>query len=132
MKKGTLCMVILSSLVLSLTWGMALPVTAAEVWEVDGDGGYDSTTIQGAFNMASDGDRIIVRDGTYNEHVLVNKEVTITAEKDHSPVVDGGGSGVCFKICRGGGMIEVGIKNFKIRNADQESGYWEIPRRIVI
>jgi parallel beta-helix repeat protein len=40
----------------------------------------DYPTIQAAVNVASAGDTIIVRDGTYNENVKVNKRLTIQSE----------------------------------------------------
>ena len=38
------------------------------------------STIQAAVNVAFDGDTIIVRDGTYNENIKVNKRLTIESE----------------------------------------------------
>lgn len=40
----------------------------------------DSSTIQGAVDNADPGDTIIVRDGTYNENVVVNESLTIMSE----------------------------------------------------
>ncbi len=53
-----------------------ITVTAAgpKTWYVDDSGGADFTTIQAAVNAATDGDTIIVRDGTYPENVVVGKE----------------------------------------------------------
>ncbi|WP_265581908.1 outer membrane protein assembly factor BamB family protein [Methanofollis aquaemaris] len=47
------------------------PVTLS----VDASGGGDFTTIQAAVDAAFDGDRIIVRDGTYVENVVVDRSV---------------------------------------------------------
>lgn len=74
-------------------------------------------TIQAAINAADNGDIIEVADGIYSENVIVNKEVTIQAKEGGSPIVDGSGSGSCFNIYRGGGLDNVTIKEFEIRNA---------------
>jgi parallel beta-helix repeat protein len=55
-----------------------ITVTAAgpKTWYVDDSGGADFTTIQEAVAAASAGDTIIVRDGTYNENVIIDKYIT--------------------------------------------------------
>jgi parallel beta-helix repeat protein len=53
---------------------------AATIWYVDDSSGADFTTIQDAVNASTDGDTIIVRDGTYIENVVVNKRSTISSE----------------------------------------------------
>ncbi len=54
----------------------------AAVITVDDDGGagVDYTTIQAAVDVASAGDTIEVRSGTYNENVDVNKTLTLIGE----------------------------------------------------
>ena len=46
--------------------------------------GETYTTIQAAVNDASTGDTIIVRDGVYNENLIVNKQVTVKSENGYS------------------------------------------------
>jgi parallel beta-helix repeat protein len=62
--------VVMSVLALSIT-----PVSAANTYYVNPGG-----KIQDKINAASDGDTIIVRDGTYKENVVVNKSLTIRSE----------------------------------------------------
>jgi parallel beta-helix repeat protein len=50
--------------------------SVATTWYV-----HPGELIQGAVNMASDGDTIIVKDGTYKENVEVNKRLTVRSEK---------------------------------------------------
>ncbi|WP_292471328.1 NosD domain-containing protein [Methanolobus sp.] len=54
---------------------------------VDDSGGADYTSIQDAVNAATAGDTILVSQGTYNENVDVNKQVTITS-KDGAQVTN--------------------------------------------
>jgi pectin methylesterase-like acyl-CoA thioesterase len=52
---------------------------AAKTWHVDDDGADYSeanfTTIQDAITASSDGDIIIVYDGTYQENIIINKSI---------------------------------------------------------
>jgi len=84
------------------------PVLAGTV-NVPGDYG----TIQAAVIAASGGDKIIVDNGTYSEHVIVNKALTIQAKVGASPIVDGSGTGTCFLIQ----SSDVTIDGFIIQNA---------------
>jgi len=51
----------------------------------------DYPTIQEAINSASNGDTIYVSSGTYYEHVVVNKTVTLAGEDRQNTAIDGGG-----------------------------------------
>jgi len=57
---------------------------------------YNATqvrTIQEGINNASAGETVIVYNGTYNEHVLVNKSVILTGENKSGTIIDAGGTG---------------------------------------
>jgi nitrous oxidase accessory protein len=49
----------------------------------------DYPTIQAAINNANDGDTIFVRSGTYYEHVLVNKTVSLIGEDKDNTILNG-------------------------------------------
>lgn len=69
---------------------LALVLTSgafAATWIVDQGGGGDATTIQGGVDLASDGDEVIVRAGTYGEQVDVDKSLTITGESGAAATV---------------------------------------------
>ena len=67
-------------------------------------------TIQEAIDEATSGDTILVHDGTYYEHLVVNKPLTITSAS--SPIIDGGASGYCITVSAN----NVVISGFEIRN----------------
>ena len=51
---------------------------------------YPSDSIQEAINSVQSGDTIFVHSGTYYEHVVVNKSVSLIGENKHTTIVDGG------------------------------------------
>ena len=65
---------------------MASPMT----W-VAGPAVCDGTCIQKAIDFASNGDTVKAKSGVFNEHVILNKAITLTAGSN--PIIDGGGSG---------------------------------------
>lgn len=62
------------------------PAAAATEWDV-----YPGQTIQAAIDSASAGDTIIVHPGTYNEQIVVNKQLTIkSSDNANVTMIDGG------------------------------------------
>jgi hypothetical protein len=72
----------------------------------------DYPTIQAAVNHAVDGDTIFVRNGTYCEHVVVNRSVTLVGDRGGA-VVDGGGTGDIFQVT----AHAVTVRGFSLRSA---------------
>jgi hypothetical protein len=46
-----------------------------------------TASIQAALDNSSDGDTILVRDGTYNESIVIEKDVTVKAANDHGATI---------------------------------------------
>lgn len=61
--------------------------------EVDGDGGADFITIQDAINASEDGDIIYIHEGIYNEHIVIDKDITVQGENQDLVIIDGDRSG---------------------------------------
>lgn len=74
-------------------------------------------TISHAVSVASSGDRIVVRRGTYHEDVTVSKSLHLVGR--HWPVVDALGqlNGI---VLAGPGTSGASVRGFKIENANQE------------
>jgi parallel beta-helix repeat protein len=60
----------------------------------------DSPTIQTAINDAVDGDTVLVRTGTYYEHVVVNKTISLVGEDRNTTIIDGNGTGHVIHVVR--------------------------------
>jgi parallel beta-helix repeat protein len=74
----------------------------------------DYPTIQEAINNANPGDIIFVRDGTYYEHVVVNKAVWLVGEDRQTTRIDGNNTAYCVIIQSNG----VALEDFIIENGN--------------
>ncbi len=73
----------------------------------------DYSTIQEAINAAISGDTIFVYSGTYKEHIVVNKSVSLIGEGRDSTIVDGDGTGTVVSIM----ASQVSIRGFTIKRS---------------
>ncbi len=87
-------------------WTGTLSVTKAGIITVDDDGTADYQTIQEAIDAANPGDTIYVYEGTYPEHVIVNKTVKLKGEAKEKVIVTGSGSGTVFLVTADRVLIE--------------------------
>jgi len=122
--KALSCLVVgtlLTSVVLVSLFASANCVSAKQI-TVDINGGADYTKIQDAINAASTGDTIVVKPGTYKEHLGVDKQVTLKGE--NYPIVDGEGTETVIWVIVDG----VRIDGFKVIRCDpaQENTRWGI------
>ena len=85
----------LSLAALASVFSLLLGVTNAGVLVVSKTAGpgVDATTLQGAINMAFDGDTILVRDGRYSNVTIRGKGLRIVADGDADALVSAGNTG---------------------------------------
>lgn len=80
-------------------------------WVVDDDGTADFHEIQEAIDMATSGDTIIVKAGTYRENLLLNKSLSLIGEERNSTIIEGEGNVTEITACN------VTITGFTIRSS---------------
>ena len=90
MSKKTVCTVIIGFFLLSTL------ISKVEIQSVEAEPESitvpdDYPTIQEAINSANPGDTIYVLNGTYREHLKVNKPLTLVGESKESTIIDGNG-----------------------------------------
>jgi len=117
------------TVILTITAALAIVFGARAVESLEIAGGTvlkvpgEYATIQAAINAAKAGDIIEVRPGEYNESILLNKPVSLIAERfddvnpvNNTTIIDGGGRAIAISIPPG--MIQMPtIRGFVIRNS---------------
>jgi len=80
--------------------------------------GLDYVTIQEAINAIEtlDGHTILVEKGTYYEHIVVNKSLSLVGANPHETIIDGGHSGNLMNITAN----NVKISGFTLRNSGDD------------
>lgn len=79
---------------------------------VGGSGPGNYSKIQYAVDNASDGDTILVYNGTYKENIVIKKIIDLIGKNRDFTIINGGGSGNVIKITAN----NVSITSFTIRN----------------
>jgi len=117
MKRSFVSFTILSLLILLLPRGLSsisLVSAESQIWVVDDDGSGDFSTISEAISNSTPGDNIMVRSGTYFEHLNVSIPITLVGEDPLTTIIDGGGQRYLPIIFIN--SSDVVIKNFTIQN----------------
>ena len=82
--------------------------------------GQTYTTIQAAINAASAGDTIVVAGGTYNENLIVNKQLTLMGDGSHPLISCNVGKYDAGISIRADGVV---VQGLEITNATSDLGY---------
>ena len=92
---------------------------------VGGSGPGNYTHIQDAVNHSSPGDTIFVYQGTYYEHVILNKKITLLGELRDQTIIDGSNTGNALKITVDGCFVsqftlqKAGIGIYVVHSSNQ-------------
>ena len=108
--KNVLVIVVASFIMLSIACSAsAVTITVGHLPNAD------YWNIQDAINMSNDGDTIQVWYGTYNEHIVINKSLTVESRDGTGDTfIDGMGSGVVVDIT----SDNVTFEGFTVQNGE--------------
>jgi nitrous oxidase accessory protein NosD len=87
----------------------------AEPW--DGTQNYTYQTIQEGIIAATAGDTVFVFSGSYDENVIITKDLTLTGENKDTTYIDGGEDGHTVQAGIIDTDIEVHLSGFTIKDA---------------
>jgi len=96
--------------------------TSNTIWVPD-----NYTTIQEAINNAKEGETIFVRTGTYYEHVVVDKPLSLIGENKYDTVVDANGTRIVVHVI----AEYVNLSNFTIQNGEAGIWFWRSSHNVV-
>lgn len=82
----------------------------------DGSETYPYKNIQDGINNAYEGWTVIVKEGTYNEHVIINKTIHLDGINNLTTIIDGGGEGHVVTIAK----PFVRVSGFTIQNSGKK------------
>lgn len=83
------------------------------MWTVDDNGPADFQTMQEAINAASPGDTVLVHDGIYYEHILIDKSVLLYGTNRSTTIIDGNDANVVVVNVTANNVV---VKGFTVRN----------------
>jgi parallel beta-helix repeat protein len=85
------------------------------------------TTIQEAINMANEGETILVEAGTYYEHVIVNKPLSLVGENKQDTIIDGSGAETIVNII----ASNITLSGFTIQNGGLGIYLWGSSNNVI-
>jgi parallel beta-helix repeat protein len=115
-RKTILTMLLVLLIAASLASSVNIQQVKAQprTWIVDDNGPADFSRIQDAINAAQNGDTVFVHSGTYFEHVIVTKSLTLLGEDKNNTIIDGSLSETAVTI----EVDNVRISGFTLRRGD--------------
>ncbi|MFA5772058.1 MAG: right-handed parallel beta-helix repeat-containing protein [Thermoplasmata archaeon] len=112
-KKAAFAVLLLVSTIGTIILLLSTMGVKATTITVDDDGVADYIRIQDAIDASSPSDTVYVYNGTYYEHIIINKTINLTGENQTATVLDGNGTGTVILISAN----SVNVRGFAIQNS---------------
>ncbi len=96
---------------------------------------YNNQSIQEAINNSNPGDTIYIHNGTYHEHIIVNKSLRIIGENKENTIIDGDNEWDAIILLSNSNIY---LSNIMVTNQSRDSwmggidiseGFWAPPKR---
>jgi len=122
MNKKTVFVAVIMLLAITMSaspFGVQPAEAAPKTWYVDDDGGVDFTSIESAISAGNSGDTIFVYNGTYYEHLVITKQLTLIGESKYGAIIDGSKYGPVIRIR----YTTATLRNFTVHNGGWGSSW---------
>ncbi|MGB9134264.1 MAG: NosD domain-containing protein, partial [Candidatus Bathyarchaeia archaeon] len=123
MKRTFLAVLLVILLLSAAAWIFRVDLAkSSQIWTVDDDGPADFNTIQGAIDssLVVEGDTVYVHNGTYREHVFLNKSISLVGQNPLATIIDGNASEY-FPALVVSNATNIVVKNFTVQNTTASS-----------
>jgi parallel beta-helix repeat protein len=86
-KRVSIFILIILTLTLLQSQTFVFQIRASRTWTVDDNGPADFSSIQAAINAASNGDEVYVKNGNYNEKIIIDKSISLIGENRDDVII---------------------------------------------
>ena len=114
MKRNSIAIIVIFLLVVPLAFFRIETASAGTITVPD-----DYPTIQEAINNANDGDTVFVRNGTYEEDMVINKSISLIGENKIGTIISG-------EYLYGEGVVYINASNVLLSGFTIRRGFWGV------
>lgn len=116
MAAGAICILTVAIFVPVVSFLSSASGNGGNTLYVGGDGPGNYTRIQDAIHDADNGDSIFVYSGVYQEHLTIDKTLSIRGEDVNTTIIDGNGNGMIVQLLAN----NIKFSGFTLRNGGRD------------